>query len=77
MQTSKPIERTNIKQIKNKISTIIKINSPKSEYSNKQNLFDPSKSSPPNNFMNKLQERIKMYSNTFYVDNMDDSLDNE
>jgi len=77
MQTSKPIERTNIKQIKNKISTIIKINSPKSEYSNKQNLFDPSKSSPPNNFMNNLQKRIKMYSNTFYVDNMDDSLDNE
>jgi hypothetical protein len=77
MLTSKPIERTNIIQIKNNVSTPNKINSPKSEYSNKQNLFDPSKSSPPNNFMNKLQKRIKMYSTIFYVDNMDDSFDSE
>ena len=76
MQNSKPIERRNIKQIENKISTMIKINSPKSEYSNKQNLFDPSKSSPPNNFMNKLQKRIKMYT-SIYVDNIDDSFDSE
>jgi hypothetical protein len=77
MQTSKPTERTNIIQIKNKISTQNEINSPKSEYSNKQNLIDPSKSSPPNNFMNKLQKRIEMYSTIFYADNMDDSFDSE
>jgi len=29
----------------------------------KQNFFDPSKSSPPNDFMIKLQNRIKIYNN--------------
>jgi hypothetical protein len=85
MQSSKCIEKngkneknersTNI-SIKKNLSTMIKINYPKSEYSMKQNLFDPSKSSPPNDFMNKLQKRITFYSN-IYVDKMDDSLDNE
>jgi len=62
---------------KKNLSTIIKINSPKSEYSINENLFDPSKSSPPNNFMNNLQKRIKMYSNIFYEDSMVVSFDNE
>lgn len=31
------------------------------EYGLKQNFFDPSKSSPPNNFMIKLNERICVY----------------
>jgi hypothetical protein len=32
------------------------------EYSLKQNFFDPSKSSPPNNFMVKLQMRIDVFN---------------
>jgi len=35
--------------------------SPKGEYSLKQNFFDPSKSSPPNDFMEKLQRRMSVY----------------
>ena len=70
-------KRSNIIPIKKKISTTTNMNYTKSEYSLKQIFFDPSKSSPPNDFMNKLQKRIKLFNNTFYVDNMDDSLDNE
>jgi hypothetical protein len=32
-----------------------------SEYSLKQNLFDPTKSSPPNEFMNKLRSRMTLH----------------
>jgi hypothetical protein len=77
MQSSKAEESIYKRPIQKKISTSIKINSPKSEYSMKQNLIDPFKSSPPNDFIIKLQNRIQMYSNIFYVDNMVDSLDNE
>jgi len=70
-------ERSDIIPIKKNLSTMIKINSQKSEYSVTQNFFDPSKSSPPNDFINKLQKRIKMFNNTFYVDNMDDNFVNE
>ena len=31
------------------------------EYSLKQNLFDPTKSSPPNEFMNKLRTRMTLH----------------
>jgi hypothetical protein len=48
-----------------------KINSPKEEYSLKQNFFDPSKSSPPNEFMIKLHMRM----NKYYTDNKVDNLD--
>jgi hypothetical protein len=65
-------EKSKMIPIKNNLSTY----SPKSDYSIKQNLFDPSKSSPPNDFMKKLEKRIKIYNN-FYVDSKDDSLDNE
>lgn len=37
------------------------------EYSLKQNFFNPSKGSPPNNFMNKLQMRMQIYD--VYKDN--------
>jgi hypothetical protein len=50
------------------------------EYSLKQNFFDPSKSSPPNEFMLKLHMRINLYNKTHnhcFVDIMDDSLDKE
>jgi hypothetical protein len=34
------------------------------EYSLKQNVFDPSKSSPPNDFILKLQLRMAIYNNS-------------
>jgi hypothetical protein len=37
------------------------------EYSLKENFFDPSKSSPPNEFMKKLQQRMSVYNSlSFY-----------
>ena len=56
--------------IKQNLSTTMKINSSKGEYSLKQNFFDPSKSSPPNDFIIKLHMRM----NRYYVDK-DDSFD--
>lgn len=35
------------------------------EYSLKENFFDPSKSSPPNEFMKKLQQRMSIYNSLF------------
>lgn len=66
-------ERSKIIPIKQNLSTSMKENSPKGEYSLKQNFFDPSKSSPPNEFMIKLHMRM----NKFYVDKKDDNLDIE
>lgn len=40
------------------------------EYDLKQNFFDPSKSSPPNNFMMKLQMRMCYYESLNKVDNL-------
>ena len=68
-------ERAVIIPIKQNLSTSMKATSPKSEYSLKQNFFDPSKSSPPNEFMIKLHMRMNIY--TTYVDKNDDSLDKE
>ena len=65
-------ERSNIIPIKQKLFTSMKSNSFE-EYSLKQNFFDPSKSSPPNEFMLKLHIRL----NNFYLDKKDDSLDIE
>jgi hypothetical protein len=59
------------------LSTPIKINSPKSEYSLTQNFFDPTKSSPPNDFINKLRKRIQAYNELYHVDKMVHSLDKE
>jgi len=83
MQSCKPIvirERTENIPINKNLSTKLKIESPKGEYSLKQNFFDPSKSSPPNNFMNKLEMRMRIYNSNFYinhVDKRDDNLDSE
>ena len=67
-------ERSTIIPIQHNLSTSVKINSlTKGEYSLKQNFFDPSKSSPPNDFMIKLHKRI----NKYHMDNKDDSLDIE
>jgi hypothetical protein len=56
-------ERSIIIPIKQSLSTTDNCLSPKSEYSLKQNCFDPSKSSPPNDFMIKLHMRMNMYNN--------------
>ena len=70
-------ERAVIIPIKQNLSTSMKATSPTSEYSLKQNFFDPSKSSPPNEFMIKLHMRMNMYNKNIYVDMNDDSLDKE
>jgi hypothetical protein len=64
-------ERSEPIPIKQNLATSMNINSPKGEYSLKQNFFDPSKSSPPNEFMIKLHMRM----NKYYMDKDDDSLD--
>jgi hypothetical protein len=78
-KTSVIHERSEIIPIKQNLSTSMKEESPKGEYSLKQNFFDPSKSSPPNEFMNKLKIRMKIYENFCldYVDKKDDSFVNE
>jgi len=50
-------ERTKNIPIKQKISTDLK----QQEYSLKQHFFDPTKSSPPNEFMLKLKQRVSCY----------------
>jgi hypothetical protein len=73
-------ERSSIIQIKKNLSTPENVNSPKGEYSRKQNFFDPSKSSPPNDFMLKLHMRISNYDSKLVVlvdDTKDDSRDSE
>ena len=70
-------ERAVIIPIKQNLSTSMKAISPTSEYSLKQNFFDPSKSSPPNEFMIKLHMRMNMYNKNIYADMNDDSLDKE
>ena len=71
------IERSNIIKITQNLSTSMKQDlSPKGEYSLKQNFFDPSKSSPPNDFMLKLRKRMSIYNNIDdinYIDINDDS----
>ena len=67
-------ERSKIIPIKQNLSTAMKINSPsKGEYSLKQNFFDPSKGTPPNEYMIKLHMRM----NKYHIDNKDDSFDIE
>ena len=83
MLSGKPIvirERSENIPIKKNLSSPMKIESPKGEYSLKQNFFDPSKSSPPNDFMNKLEMRMKIYNSNYYInhtDKMDDNRDSE
>lgn len=66
-------ERSHDIHINKNLSTQMKINSYKGEYSLKQNFFDPSKSSPPNEFMIKLHMRVQKH----YMDNNDVSCDTE
>jgi hypothetical protein len=69
-------ERSNIIPINKKLNTYTKSDSPKGEYSLKQNFFDPSKSSPPNDFILKLHMRMNVYNLNPYCDIIkDDNLD--
>lgn len=70
--------------IKQNLFTSMKENSPKGEYSLKQNFFDPSKSSPPNEFMIKLHMRLSKFDmkenfigSIIHKDIKDDSCVNE
>jgi hypothetical protein len=58
-------ERSNIIPIKKKLTAHANAISPKAkgEYSLKQHFFDPSKSSPPNEFILKLKMRMSVYNN--------------
>jgi hypothetical protein len=57
-------ERSKIIPIPKKLSTLMEEfrNNRQDEYSLKQNFFDPSKSSPPNEFMIKLYLRMSQYT---------------
>ena len=74
-------ERSKIIPIKKNLSTSMKdISNIQSQYSLKQSFFDPTKSSPPNDFMLKLQIRMKSYNSSDNLCNFqinDDNLDNE
>ena len=70
-------ERSIYIPIKQNLTTSMKDLSPKGEYSLKQHFFDPTKSSPPNDFMIKLKKRISVYNTTLYSDIKDDSRESE
>jgi hypothetical protein len=71
-------ERSIVIPIKENLSTSMKNDSPKGQYSLKQNCFDPSKSSPPNMFMIKLHMRMSIYNDTSdHLDNEEDNFDSE
>ena len=66
-------ERSNIISIPKNLSTCGKVSSSNTiAYDLKQNCFDPSKSSPPNEFMSKLRQRMSLYeslgTNDFNLD---------
>jgi hypothetical protein len=63
-------ERSKIIPIEQKSPTKKKEGLNYNEYSLKQNFFDPSKSSPPNEFMLKLQLRMSHYESFNKTDNL-------
>ena len=71
-------ETPSIVPIKENSFTSMKEDSPKSEYSLKQSFFDPTKSSPPNNFLIKLQMRLSKYNSNYASENVnEDNFDRE
>ena len=56
-------QRSNFAPISQISPTSRRVDNGFTEYSLKQNVFDPSKSSPPNDFMLKLQLRMSIYNN--------------
>jgi hypothetical protein len=70
-------ERSIYIPIKQNLTSSMKDLSPKGEYSLKQHFFDPTKSSPPNDFMIKLQKRMSVYNTVLYQVINDDSRESE
>jgi hypothetical protein len=70
-------ERSIYIPIKQNLTSSMKVLSPKGEYSLKQHFFDPTKSSPPNDFMIKLQKRMSLYNTVLYQVINDDSRESE
>jgi hypothetical protein len=70
-------ERSIYIPIKQNLTSSMKDLSPKGEYSLKQHFFDPTKSSPPNDFMIKLQKRMSVYNTVLYQVISDDSRESE
>ena len=68
-------ERSKNIPIPKKLSTLMEDfrNNSQSEYSLKQNFFDPSKSSPPNEFMLKLYIRMSHFTSLHIKDDNRDS----
>jgi hypothetical protein len=60
-------EKSNIIPIKQNLIPQNKVSSQPIEYSLKENVFDPSKSSPPNEFMIKLHMRMDIYNKNSYT----------
>ena len=54
-------ERSKIIPISQNYPTNKKVKNNLNEYSLKQNFFDPTKSSPPNDFLKKLQIRMSQF----------------
>lgn len=67
-------ERSNLIQIPNNLSSPKRGASNDVTYSLKQNCFDPSKFSPPNEFMLKLHKRMSLYES---LETKDDKRPNE
>ena len=67
-------ESSSVIPIKKILTTQINNTSTKGEYSRKQNCFDPTKSSPPNDFMLKLHMRMTNYNLTHIVDDIKDDM---
>jgi hypothetical protein len=63
-------ERTNSIPIPQISPTTKKVDFSLNEYSLTQNIFDPSKSSPPNEFLLKLQLRMALYDSFIKEDNL-------
>ena len=62
--------------IKNNLLKKINETSPKAEYGLKMHSFDPTKSSPPNDFLLKLKMRIDIYNSSYKIDNNDYNFEN-
>lgn len=70
-------ERSNIIPINKSPQNSLQVKKVNGEYSLKQHFFDPSKSSPPNVFINNLHKRMMLYNTNIYSEVKDINLDNE
>lgn len=67
-------ERSIIIPINKRLSRFINETKTTEECSLNKNFFDPSKSSPPNNFMDKLIQRMSVYNSVTYKDTNENNL---